>query len=138
VFRAIDRYLESHEIGHVVCNDAGFVTRRNPDSVRGPDISFYGYDQIPAGPMPSRYTNIVPRLVFEVLSPSDSSSDVLEKLGEYLHAGVAVACVVEPRTETVQVFYADRAPTTLAGNEELRLPEVLGEDFSVPVKRFFE
>jgi Uma2 family endonuclease len=135
---AIGPQVKALKLGRLVGNDSGFVTRRNPDSVRGPDISFYGYDQFPPGPMPSRCTDTVPRLVIEVLSPSDSWSDMLEKLSEYLRAGVTIACVVDPQTETVQVFYADRAPVTLSGEDELKLPEVLGAEFSVPAKRFFE
>jgi len=138
VYRFIDRHAEKHETGHVVCNDSGFITHRNPDSVRGPDVSYYGFDQIPAGPMPTKYTGIVPRLAIEVMSPTNTWRELLAKTAEYLEAGVTVACIVDPESRTVQVFRADRRPETLTGDMELKLPEVLGEEFSVPVNKFFE
>ncbi len=137
VFRYLDRFAEEHNSGHVVCNDSGFITQRNPDSVRGPDVSYYGFDQVPAGPMPSSYTNVVPRLAFEVLSPSDIWAEVLEKVTEYFRAGVIVVCVFDPAYETIQVFRGDRQPESLSGDAELKLPEVLGEEFAVPAKKFF-
>jgi Uma2 family endonuclease len=131
-------FLQTHDLGRVVCNDSGFITSRRPDSVRGPDVSFYRHDQIPPKPYAAGYWNAVPPLVIEVLSPNDKRAEVLDKVSEYHAAGVTIACVVDPQTETVQVFYADRAPVTLSGEDKLRLPEVLGDEFAVPVKRFFE
>jgi Uma2 family endonuclease len=137
VFRYLDRFAEVHNSGHVVCNDSGFITHRNPDSVRGPDVSYYGFDRIPAGPMPSTYTHVVPRLAVEVLSPSDIWRDVLEKVTEYFRAGVIIVAVFDPETKVIQVFRSDRQPQTLSGEAELRLPEVLGEEFTVPADKFF-
>lgn len=131
-------YLESHPIGRVVSNDSGVVTERNPDSVRGPDVSFYTHDQIPPKPFTPGYWKSVPPLVCEVLSPSDAWVDMLEKVAEYLRAGVKIACVFDPDKETVQVFHANRKTETLSGDQELKLPGVFGDDFSVPVKKFFE
>src|SRR5207249_10863292 len=47
VFR---RFLEDHDLGHVLCNDAGVITERGPDTVRGPDVAFYSFDRLPKGP----------------------------------------------------------------------------------------
>lgn len=130
-------YLATHNIGRAVGNDSACITERNPDSVRGPDVSFYRHDQIPAKPFAPGYWKAVPPLVFEVLSPSDRWPDMLEKVAEYLRGGVMVVCVFDPDGETVQVFRADRQTQTLSGEMELKLPEVLGDDFSVPAKQFF-
>src|SRR6266700_571685 len=37
--RKLGVYIDSGPGGTLVCNDAGFITERDPDSVRGPDIS---------------------------------------------------------------------------------------------------
>lgn len=138
IYRYLDRYLEQHETGHLVGNDSGFITHRNPDSVRGPDLSYYGFDQIPQGPMPTSYTDIAPRLAIEVMSPSNTWPELLAKTAEYLEVGVIVACIFDPDSRTVQVFRADRQPQLLTGDMELKFPEILGEEFSVPVRKFFE
>ena len=59
------------------------------------------------------------------------------KIGEYLEANVTVVCVLDPETETVEVFRANRPSQTLTRDDELTLPDVLG-DFRVPVRLFFE
>jgi hypothetical protein len=62
---------------------------------------------------------------------------VFAKVAEYLGAGVSVVCVLDQVSETVLVYSADELPRTLEGDDELHLPEVLGE-FRVAVRRFFE
>ena len=65
------RFLEDHDLGHVLTNDSGVITERGPDTVRGADISFYSYERVPKGPLPPGYLDVTPDLVFEVLSPED-------------------------------------------------------------------
>lgn len=65
-------FLQKHDLGRIACNDSGFITSRSPDSVRGPDVSFYRHDQIPPKPFQPGYWSAVPPLVCEVMSPYDS------------------------------------------------------------------
>jgi Uma2 family endonuclease len=131
-------YLERQKLGRVVANDAGVITERDPDSVRGPDVAYYSFERLPkAGRRPRGYPRAVPELVFEVRSPSDRHSAILEKVAEYLNAGVAIVCGVEPEDETVTVYYPDRAAITLANEQELTGLDFL-PGFSLPVARIFE
>jgi Uma2 family endonuclease len=131
-------HLDKSPAGHVVINDSGVVTERNPDTVRGPDIAFYSYAQIPPGPMPrNTYLSAVPELVFEVRSPGDRWLDVQAKTTEYLKAGVKVVCVLDDFTETALVCTAEDPPHKLSGDEEVDFPDLL-PDFRVPVRRVFE
>ena len=41
VIRILDRYVDEHDLGHVLSNDSGVITERNPDTVRGADVAFY-------------------------------------------------------------------------------------------------
>src|SRR5262249_5735735 len=43
VVRILGRFLDAHDLGHLVSNDSGVVTERDPDTVRGADVSFYSY-----------------------------------------------------------------------------------------------
>lgn len=130
-------YKESHDTGHVVSNDSGFLTERDPDTVRGPDVWFVSYNKVPKGPLPKKYLDVPPDVAFEIKSPSDIWSDVPAKVTEYLEAGVGVVCVLDPDTESAHVFYPDRPNEILSGDDELMLPEHL-PGFGVPVRRFFE
>jgi Uma2 family endonuclease len=137
IVRILGNYAEEHDLGHVLSNDSGVITERSPDTVRGADVAFYSYARLPKGPLPKRYLSVVPELIFEVLSPDDRWSKVLAKVTEYLNAGVKVVAVLDPETETLELYSADQRPRTLEADDDLVLPEILG-DFRSAVKRFFE
>ena len=127
---------KDRELGHVVCNDTGIITERNPDTVRGADVAFWSYAKLPKGPLPDTYLSVAPDVVFEVFSADDRWTDVNNKVAEYLQAGVRVVCVAEPKTETVHVFRRNKEVEKLTGDQELVLAE-FSVDFAVPVKEFF-
>ena len=137
VDRLIGGYVEERGLGHVVCNDSGVVTERNPDTVRGADFAFYSYARLPKEPVPQRYPSVAPDLVIEVRSPNDRWGQILAKVAEYLEAGAGVVCVLDPQTETARVFRPDGDIAILAGDQELAFPDVLGE-LRVPLRRLFE
>jgi len=135
----VREFVRQHDYGRVMTNDAGVLTERDPDTVRGADVAVYSYTRLPRGPMPEGYLDVLPELVFEVRSQTDRWSEILDKVAEYLRAGVDVVCVLNPQSMTVTVFYAsERPPRVFAADQELVLPEVLGDQFHVPVRRFFE
>jgi Uma2 family endonuclease len=121
----IQQFLADHDLGHVIINDGGVIVERDPDTVRGPDISFISYRKVPKGPLPAKYFETVPELIIEVRSPSDRWGKILQKVGEYLTAGTEVVCVVDPESETVQLHFADKPTETLSGKEELSFPNLL-------------
>lgn len=130
-------HVEDRDLGQVLCNDAGVITERGPDTVRGADICFYSYARVPKGPLPDRYLDTAPELVVEVLSPGDRWPNVLRKVAEYLDAGVTVVVVLDDQRRQAQLYQADGTTRLLGAQEELTIPDVLG-DFRVPVRRFFE
>jgi Uma2 family endonuclease len=95
----LGKHVVGRNEGHVVCNRAGVVTERDPDTVRGPDVWFVSYKKVPKGPLPKKYLDVPPDVAFEIKSPSDIWSDVLAKVTEYLEAGVGVcACWIQTRS----------------------------------------
>ncbi|MEN0110800.1 MAG: Uma2 family endonuclease, partial [Planctomycetota bacterium] len=124
-------------LGRLTSNDAGVITERGPDTVRGPDVAFYSYASVPKGERPQPYAAKPPELVFEVRSPSQTWPEVHAKVAEYLTVGVQAICVVDGPTQQVVVHHADRASETLAGDATLTLPAILG-DFELPLSQLFE
>ena len=43
-------YVDSEQLGEVFAAETGFVLRRNPDTVRAPDVSFIARDRLPNEP----------------------------------------------------------------------------------------
>lgn len=130
-------YAEEHHLGHVLCNDAGVVTERGPDTVRGPDVSFYSYARIPKGADPTGYPDVVPEVAIEVRSPTDRWAKVLTKVSEYLNAGVDLVYVVDAHSQSVFAYTADQPSATLSGDDELTFPPPL-DGLRIRVRRLFE
>jgi Uma2 family endonuclease len=134
--RILGTYVEEHGLGWVLNNDAGVVTQRDPDTVRGPDVAYFSFSRLPKDSIPDKYPAVSPELVVEVKSPSDRVSHLSAKAGEYLDAGAVVVLVVDPDTESVAVFTQNELPRRLSNGDELALPELF-PDFRVPVRQFF-
>jgi Uma2 family endonuclease len=134
----LSNFVHGRSLGQVVCNNAGVITKRSPDTVRGPDVSYYSYERLPRGPLPDGYLDVVPELVFEVRSPIERWAQITVKVGEYLGAGVQVVCVLDSQVEALSVYSADELPRVLTADDDLTLPGLFGPDFRVTVRRFFE
>jgi Uma2 family endonuclease len=133
----LQRFLEDHDIGHVLSNDSSTVTERGPDTVRGPDVSYYSFERVPKGPLPAGLLDVSPDVVIEVLSPSDRWSEVQVKVAEYLDAGVRAVCIADDDTRSIHVFCPDSPMHVYKSDDDFTLPEIL-RDFRVKVQRFFE
>jgi Uma2 family endonuclease len=136
VVRLLGNFADDHGLGHVVGNDSGVITERDPDTLRGPDIAFYSYSRLAKGALPAGYLSVGPDLVVEVRSPGNRWSALYSKAGEYLDAGVSIVVVLDEETESASIF-TNTGLTELSRAAELSLPEIL-PGFSVPVGRFFE
>jgi Uma2 family endonuclease len=79
----------------------------------------------------------LPDLVVEVLSPSDRWPKVLAKVAEYLDAGTTWDLILDDDRRLAHLYRADGTTSVLGSNDELTIPELLG-DFRVKVGRFFE
>jgi Uma2 family endonuclease len=137
VDRILGNFVEEHDLGRVMSNDSGVITERDPDTVRGADVSYYSYARLPKGPLPAGNGPELPELVVEVCSEHDRWREILEKVSEYLSAGVLVVVVPDPEPQIAHIFSAEASRSRLGAAEELTLPGILG-DFRVRVGRFFE
>ena len=136
-FFFLSAHARDRDLGRVLGNDTGVVTQRGPDTVRGADVIYYSFARVPKGPLPDRYLDTPPDLVVEVLSPHDRWARVLAKVAEYLDAGTNVVIILDDERRLAHVYRPDGATRLLTADEELTIPDLLG-DFCVRVGRFFE
>jgi Uma2 family endonuclease len=137
IVHLVGGFAEDQDLGWVVGNDSGVITRRNPDTVRGADVAYYSFQRIPKGLGPrTGYPDVPPELVFEVRSPGDSWPEMLAKAAEYLKAGVLIVCLVDPKAERVMVVDSQDVPRVLNKEDVLTLPDVL-PGFELPLGRLF-
>jgi Uma2 family endonuclease len=137
IVAVLKEFVNRHQLGWVIGNDAGVITERDPDTVRGPDVAYFSYVRQPKDRMPAGYPPVAPELVFEVLSPSDRKSAMTAKVGEYHLAGALVVCVLDPDAGILAVYPQEELPRRYTADEELTLPEVL-PDFRIPIRQLFE
>jgi Uma2 family endonuclease len=99
-------FVELHDLGEAYGADAGFILRRNPDTVRGPDAALVRKNRLveldDEGFLP-----LAPDLAVEVVSPSNTVNEMSRKVREYLDAGSAMVWVVEPVRRQVTVYTPD-------------------------------
>jgi Uma2 family endonuclease len=114
---ALHTFVAARGLGMVV-TEAGFVLRRGPDTVRGPDVAFVGAYRLRAG-APEGYFEGPPDLVAEVVSPGDRAGEILEKVEGYLSSGVSLVWVVYPRQRRVAVHTPDNTATVLGTESAL-------------------
>ncbi len=136
VTRLIGNYVADHRLGRTLSNDSGIITKRDPDTVRGADVSFYSYGRVAKGHSPIGYAGASPEIVFEVVSPTNTRREIAEKTVEYLKAGVNVVCIVDPQYKTVNLDYPELPTEKLQGEDLLTFADLPG--FSMPTKRLFE
>ncbi len=128
----LSRYLEDQPLGWLVGNDAGVITQRDPDTVRGADIAFYGFDRIPPGSMPTGYPEVAPDLVIEIKSPGNRWSELQAKAAEYLQAGVRVVILIDQEEGRAELHRGDGAVEQVDATGTVQIPDVL-PGFSVPL-----
>ena len=130
-------FARQHGLGRVMSNDSFVRLRHSPDTVRGPDVCFFSYARLPKGPIPRGLLDAVPELVVEVRSPSDSWSELITKVLDYLAAGVTAVVVFNPERLAVAVYRAAVDEEHFSIEQELTIPDVL-PGFTVPVRKLFE
>ena len=102
--------------GRIVCGEAGF--RLPGGSVVGIDVAYASPELVAASGKKPGILNGPPVLAVEVLSPSDTHEDVVEKLELYREAGVVV-WVVDPDLRLVQVHQPGQEPLAFNVHDEL-------------------
>ncbi len=128
-------HVERLGLGTVLV-EAGYVLRRSPDTVRGPDVSFVSLARLPPEQIPEQFIPGAPDLAVEILSPSSRWSEVEEKIADYFAAGARLVWVVDPGERRAIVRYPDRPPRVVAAGESLDGEDVV-PGFALPLTELF-
>ncbi len=109
----IGQFVLSHGLGEVLSCDTGFRLRRDPETLRAPDVAFISKERCALIADPEKFSDVPPDLAVEVLSPSNAGMDMGRKIEQYLAAGVRSVWVLEPRARTLTVYRPGEPPLTL-------------------------
>ncbi|HVS34079.1 MAG TPA: Uma2 family endonuclease [Gemmataceae bacterium] len=117
------------------CVGAGIVLRRNPDTVRCPDVSVFE-EYKSHEELSDRLSDSIPSLAVEVISAFDQPPDVAEKVVDLLNGGVVMVWVIDPQERTTTVHRPGLAPKRLTIHDELCDDAAL-PGLRCPVEEFF-
>jgi Uma2 family endonuclease len=120
----LNQHVDLTGAGAVFVGDVGFTLRRDPDTVRGPDVAFVSRDRLPQ-PIPNSYLEFAPDLVVEVLSHHDRPGEVLAKVGDWLDAGARLVWAIDPDRRLARVYRADGTEDMLDETGQLLGADVL-------------
>jgi Uma2 family endonuclease len=95
-------FVRERSLGHVMGADAGY--RLPGGNVRSPDVSFVAIGRFPDDRPTVDWARLAPDLAVEVLSPRDRTRHVLDKVGEYLDAGVRLVWIIDPQKKQATVY----------------------------------
>ena len=102
----ISSYVYKNKLGFTTGAETGYKLSSNPDTVRAPDLAFESNANIKEKGIIDGYSSVMPDLVIEVNSPSDSYVKVIKKVNEWFHAGVKQVWVIDPDDSSVAVYYS--------------------------------
>jgi Uma2 family endonuclease len=139
VYGLLWTFVRANRLGRCFTDGTGFALPGLPNTVRSPDAAFVRGDRLPAGGLPSRsgFLPLAPDLAVEVLSPSETASDLEEKLDDYRVAGTPLVWIVDPAKRRVSVIAADAPIHWLREGDTLDGGTVL-PGFSCPVADLFD
>ena len=129
-------YLKTHPIGLALGPDA--VLRILPKVGRAGDVMFVSMAKFPGGVLPihEKIPALVPDLVVEVLSESNTKAEMRRKRTEYFQAGVQLVWEIDPDTRTANVYATPESFTTIDENGTLDGGTVM-PGFQVPLRQLF-
>ena len=129
-------YLDEHDLG--IGSTADGPHRLLADQVRFPDVAYIAYENIPEDADPNTAVpDWTPSLAVEVISESNTKSEMARKLKDYFDAGVKLVWYVDPPTRSVRVYHAPEDFVTKSEHEELDGEDVL-PGFRVSIRDWFD
>lgn len=100
VGRFVGSFVDARGLGYVTGADGGFELR--PGTVRQPDVAFIAKERV--SNLEGVTFSGAPDLVIEVISPSESSRDVLDKVRLYLETGAQIVWTMYPEVQVVDAY----------------------------------
>ena len=130
-------FVSDHQLGEVFFAPVDVIIQREPLRTRQPDLLFVSNER---SSILGDQVEGAPDLVAEILSPSNSRSDVEAKLADYAGLGVRECWLVSPEARSVDVLILTEDNWTRLGmfglGEEVK-SQVLG-GLDLPVAQIFE
>ena len=128
--------VQRRERGAIVVH-TGFVVATDPDTVRLPDVAYVSEARMPEARYGAGLWRLGPDLAVEVTSPTNTWTEMQDKVTDYLGAGTSMVWVIDPPTRTVTVYRSGAAATRLDETGTLDGEDAL-PGFAARLAEFFD
>lgn len=133
----IGGFVLANKLGRVYPGDVTFVLEGTPDDIRlmrEPDVAFVAQTNV----VPTKgFIYRAPDLAIEIISPSQSYSEMTDKIDEYFHYGSKQVWLVLPDKKQVEVHFPDRRPEKYRVGQTISGGDLL-PGFTLDVGSIFE
>ncbi len=120
VSRKLDAFCDAHNTGVVLSSTNGIQCFPwDPRKVRKPDVSFFKRERFTADHLLEGFLSIAPDLAVEVISSHDEFAEMMEKIEDYLAAGIPLVWIIDPENELAYIHRIDGTVTKLRKTDEL-------------------
>ena len=134
----LDVFATERELGDTRV-ETGYWLARDPDTLRAPDVSFVSAARLATEELWHGAVDQPPDLAVEVLSPGNTDREVVEKVRQYLDAGVQRVWVVRIEQQTVTVHRPGGDSHTYGVSDTLSSDDASFsvEGFALPLAELF-
>jgi Uma2 family endonuclease len=135
ILRRLGDYVEAEQLGDTF-TEIGFIVERDPDTVKGPVVSFVRSERLATITRPEKHIPFAPDLAVEVKSPNDRDVEVEEKVQMWIKAGTLLVWSVDSENRTITIYRRGAEPVELGQGQEIDCGDVI-PGFHCRVADFF-
>ena len=135
LLHALMNHIYSQKLGYAFGDSLDYIL--NEGIIYRPDVSFVAASRVPVLP---NYLHEAPDIAVEVLSPSNTASEMNYKINTYLQYGSRLVWIIDPEKQSVVVYRKGEGSSIvsvyLTAEDTLTGGDVL-PDFCLPLNELF-
>lgn len=138
--RKLGAFVEERNLGFTFAAETGVYLERNPDTVRGADVTIVSREKIKSvDEIEAGFLTVAPDLVVEVVSQPSKINEALEKVETWKRAGVGEIWLVNVEQKTLTIYdnASHNAPTTILTEKETLYGKGWLNGFVLPLSTIF-
>jgi Uma2 family endonuclease len=132
--RFIGNFADENNLGEVAAAETGFILGEK--TCRGADSAFISNENLEKHGYPQGFFPTAPDIAVEVVSPNNTSEEMMEKVNLYLQNGSQLVWVIYPQTKVITVYRQSNIVSLLRENDTLEGEDVL-PNFKLEVSKLF-
>jgi len=114
-------------------SNEGFLLEQHPDVLLSPDACLFRKREDPD----NIWMEFAPEVAVEVLSPSNTGTEMAYKMEKYFGAGSEQVWIADPEKESIEFYYSDGRRVRVEGDEIVE-GEGIAEGMKIDLPALFE